>query len=180
MRINNRYDEAKSQYQAYTLKQVVEIFDRESLGLIDDIELENLFLKNALHLQKVEGQREAIQLQKQNDKLKFRLFYEHRDELKAIMALYNEKKEAKEKREKETDEECRGLKRKLKSGEIDDRQYKKKRNPLKREKDYNIFALRQYSSSVLEPLFPDLGFNISDVEAFFKDPRSAGPSESIG
>ena len=120
----------------------------------------------------MEGKPEAIQLQKQNDKLKFRLFYEHRDELKAIMALFNEKKEAKEKREKEINEECRELKRKLKSGEIDDRQYKKKRNPLKREKDYINYAIQQYWSSVLEPLFPNLGFNISDVEAFFKDPRS--------
>lgn len=31
---------------------------------------------------------------------------------------------------------------------------------------------KKYRRSVLEPLFPGLGFNISDVEAFFKDPRS--------
>ena len=96
------------------------------------------------------------------------------------MALFNEKKEQKEKREKEIEEECQELSRKLKSGEVDNKQYQKRLTPLKKEKDYIFYALRQYRRSVLEPLFPDLGFNISDVEAFFKDPRSAGPSESIG
>lgn len=172
MRINRRYDEAKSLYQAYTLKQVVELLDRESLSLTDDIELENLFLKNALNWQKEEVHYATQQLERQNFYLKSRLFYEHRDELKTIMAIFNEKKEKKEQREKEIDEECQVLYRKLESGEIDERQCKKKLIPLKKEKDYNIFALRQYRRSALEPLFPDSGLNLSDVEEYFNFGRN--------
>ena len=178
MRINNRYDEAKGLYQAYTLAQVVEILDGESLPLIDEKELEIVFLKNALLRRQSDILVEINQFKASIDRLKFQLFYGHRDDLKAIMAIYEEKKEKKEKREKEIDEECKELRRQLKSGEIDNKQYQKRLTPLKKEKENNIYLLREYRRSALEPLFPDLGYTISDVEAFFKDPRSAGPLKS--
>ena len=112
------------------------------------------------------------------ERLKFRLFYAYRDDLKAIMAIYEEKKAKKEKREKEIDEICKELYRQLKSGEMDNKQYQKRLTPLKKEKENNIYLLREYRRSALEPLFPDLGYTISDVEEFFKDPRSAGPLET--
>jgi hypothetical protein len=178
MRINNRYDEAKGLYQAYTLEQVVKILDGESLPLIDEKELEIVFLKNALLRRQSDILVEINQFKASIDRLKFQLFYGHRDDLKAIMAIYEEKKEKKEKREKEIDEECKELRRQLKSGEIDNKQYQKRLTPLKKEKENNIYLLREYRRSALEPLFPDLGYTISDVEAFFKDPRSAGPLKS--
>lgn len=180
MRINNRYDEAKGLYQAYTLEQVVEILDEESLPLIDDKELEIVFLKNALLRWRSDILGEINRLKDTIDRLKFQLFYRHRDELKAIMAIYEEKKEKKEQREKEINKECKELRRKLISGEIDNKQYQKRLTPLKKEKESNIYLLREYSRFALEPLFPDLGYNISDVEAFFKDPRSAGPLKPRG
>ena len=178
MRVNSRYDEAKSQYQAYTLEQVVEILDGESLPLIDDKELEIVFLKNALLRRQSDFLVEINQLKATIDRLKFQLFYEHRDDLKAILAIYEEKKEKKEKRENEIDEACKELRRQLKSGEIDNKQYQKRLTPLKKEKENNIYLLREYRRSALEPLFPDLDYTISDVEAFFKDPRSEGPLKS--
>ena len=178
MRINNRYDEAKSLYQAYSLKQVVEILDEERLPLIDDKELEIIFLKNALLRWRSDIFGEINQLKATIDRLKFQLFYGHRDELKAIMATYEEKKEQKEQREKEIDAECKELRRKLKSGKIDNKQYQKRLTPLKKEKKNNDYLLREYRRFALEPLFPDLGYTVCDVEAFFKDPRSEGPLKS--
>ena len=178
MRINNRYDEAKSLYQAYSLKQVVEILDEERPPLIDDKELEIIFLKNALLRWRSDIFGEINRLKDTIDRLKFQLFYGHRDELKAIMATYEEKKEKKEQREKEIDAECKELRRKLKSGEIDNKQYQKRLTPLKKEKKNNDYLLREYRRFALEPLFPDLGYTVCDVEAFFKDPRSAGPLKS--
>lgn len=178
MRINSRYDEAKSQYQAYTLKQVVDILEKESLSLIDDMELENIYLRSELYWKTKDMPIKIQNLEDMIGLLKFRLFYAYRDDLKAIMAIYEEKREKKEKREKEIDEECKELYRQLKSGEMDNKQYQKRLTPLKKEKENNIFLLREYRQSALEPLFPDLGFTISDVEAFFKDPRSAGPLKS--
>lgn len=179
MRINSRYDEAKSLYQAYTLKEVVDILEGETLSLIDDMELENIYLRSALYWKAKNLPIKISHLEDTIGRLKFRLFTAYRDDLKAIMAIYEEKKEKKEKREKEIDEECQELYRQLKSGEIDNKQYQKRLTPLKKEKEYNIFALQQYKRAVLEPLFPDLDYDIRDVEEFFKDPRSAGPSNTI-
>ena len=178
MRINNRYDEAKSLYQAYTLKDVVDILEGDSLSLIDDMELENIYLRSALYWKAKDLPMKIRNLEDTIDRLKFRLFYTYRDELKAIMAIYEEKKAKKEDREKEIDEACKELRRQLKSGEIDNKQYQKRFTPLKKEKENIIFILREYRSSALEPLFPDLDYTLDDVEAFFKDPHSAGPSES--
>ena len=175
MRINSRYDEAKSLYQAYSLEEVVEILDEESLPMTDDLEMENSFLKCALRKKQSDLSVEINHLKQTIGRLKYRLFYAYRDDLKAIMALYQEKKEQKEKREKKIDEECKELLRQLKSGEIDNKQYQKRVNPLKKEKENNKYMLRQYHRFALEPLFPDLDYTISDVEAFFKDPRLAGP-----
>ena len=178
IRINSRYDEAKSQYQAYTLKQVVDILEKESLSLIDDMELENIYLRSELYWKTKDMPAKIRNLEDTIGLLKFRLFYAYRDDLKAIMAIYEEKKAKKEKREKEIDEECQDLYRQLKAGEIDNKQYQKRLTPLKKEKEYNIFALQEYKRAVLEPLFPDLDYDIRDVEEFFKDPRSEGPLKS--
>jgi hypothetical protein len=179
MRINSRYDEAKSLYQAYTLKEVVDILEKDSLSLIDDMELENIYLRRALYWRTKNLPIRISRLENMIGCLKFRLFYAYRDDLKAIMAIYEEKKAKKEAREKEIDEECKELYRQLKSGEIDNKQYQKRLTPLKKEKENNIFILREYRRSALEPLFPDLGYTLDDVEDFFKDPRSAGPSSTI-
>ena len=179
MRINSRYDEAKSLYQAYTLKEVVDILEKESLSLIDNLELENIYLRSALYWKAKNLPIKISHLEDTIGRLKFRLFFAYRDELKDIMAVYEENKAKKEKREKEIDEECQELYRQLKAGEIDNKQYQKRLTPLKKEKEYNIFALQEYKRVVLEPLFPDLDYDIRDVEEFFKDPRSAGPSNTI-
>ena len=176
MDINCRYDEAKHRYQAYTLKQVVEILDEEKLYLNDDKETEILFLKNALCRQKKDMADEKKRLEGAINKLKNRLFYEHLDELEAIMANYNEKKVQKEKREKEIDEECKELRRELKSGEINNKQYQQQLTSLKKEKKDNDVLLRNYRIDALEHLFPRLWcIDFDDVKKFCEDPRSDGP-----
>ncbi|MBR6226719.1 MAG: hypothetical protein IKQ79_00285 [Bacteroidales bacterium] len=174
--INCRYDKAKDQYQAYTLKQVVEILDKENLSLNDDMEMEILFLKSALCRQKIDRADEKKRLERTIDKLKNRLFYDHRDELEAIIATYNEKIAQKEKREKEIDEECKELRRKLKSGEIDNKQYQKQLTPLKKEMEDNKDMPRNYQIEALRTMFPGLWcIDFDDVKQYCEDPRSVGP-----
>lgn len=174
--INCRYDEAKDKYQAYTLKQVVEILDKENLYLDDDMEMEILFLKSALCRQKIDRADEKKRLERTINKLKNRLFYDHRDELEAIIATYNEKIEQKEKREKEIDEECKELRRKLKSGEIDNKQYQKQLTSLKKEKENNKDMPRNYQIEALNTLFPRLWcIDFDDVKKFCENPRADGP-----
>lgn len=92
---------------------MVEILDKENLYLNDDMEMEILFLKSALCRQQKDMADEKKRLESTINKLKNTLFYEHRAELEAIMATYNEKIAQKEKREKEIDDECKKLRRKL-------------------------------------------------------------------
>ena len=154
MDINCRYDKAKDRYQAYILKQVVEILDKENLYLNDDMEMEILFLKSALCRQQKDMADEKKRLESTINKLKNTLFYEHRAELEAIMATYNEKIAQKEKREKEIDDECKELRRKLKSGEIDNKQYQKRLTSLKKEKEDNDNMPRNYRIEALCTIIP--------------------------
>ncbi len=181
IRINSRYDEAKSLYEAYSLKRVVEILDKENLSLIDDKEMEILYLKSVLCRQQKDMANEMKQLEVMIDMLKTRLFHEHRDELKAIMANYEEKKEKKEQREKEIYEERKELRRKLKSGEIDNKQYQKQLTPLKKEKEDNDYMVREYRREALRALFPRLWFiTIDDVEKFCSGLGHAFNEEELG
>ena len=176
MDINCRYDKAKDRYQAYTLKQVVEILDKENLYLDDDMEMEILFLKSALCRQQKDRADEKKRLESTINKLKNRLFYEHRDELEAIIATYNEKIAQKEKREKEIDDECKKLRRKLKSGEIDNKQYQKQLTPLKKEKEDNVNMPQNYRIEALRTMFPRLWcIDFDDVKKYCEDSRSDGP-----
>ena len=171
MRINSRYDDAKGLYQAYTLEQVVEIMEEEDLSSVDDKEIEILFLKSALRKRQKNSSNQIKQLYEIINKLKFHLFYAHRDALKNIMAIHDEKKEQKEKREKEIDAACKELRKKLKAGEIDNKHYQQQLTPLKKEKEHNDFQLRNYRWDAVKELFPDLNYTLDDVESFFKDPR---------
>ncbi len=181
IRINSRYDKAKSLYQAYSLKQVVEILDKENLSLIDDKEMEILYLESALFRQQKDMANEMRQLEAKIDMLKTSLFHEHRVELKAIMDTYEEKKEKKEQREKEIAEERKELHRKLKSGEIDNKQYQKQLTPLKKEKESNEYMLREYRREALRALFPRLWFiTIGDVEKFCSGLKHASNEEEPG
>jgi len=173
MDINSRYDEAKDQYDAYTLKQVIEILDQENLSLIDEKETEILYLKSALRRKQKYMTDKIKQLTDIIDKLKFQLFHAHRDELKAIMAIHDEKKEQKENREEEIKAACKELRRRLKAGEIDNKQYQQQLTPLKKEKEHNDYLLSNYRYEAVKELFPGMDYTFDDVEQFFKDPRLA-------
>lgn len=173
MDINSRYDEAKDQYDAYTLKQVIEILDKENLSLIDEKETEILYLKSALRRKQKYMTDEIKRLTDIIDKLKFQLFYAHRDELKAIMAIHDEKKEQKENREKEIKAACKELRRRLKADEIDNKHYQQQLTPLKKEKEHNDYLLSNYRYEAVKELFPGMDYTFDDVEQFFKDPRLA-------
>lgn len=173
--INCRYDEAKDLYQTYTLKQVVEILDKENLSLIDNRDMEILCLKSAIRAQQKDMSNEIKRLKGRIDKLKDELFYENRDALKDIMAVYNEKKEQKEKREKEIDAACKELRKKLKSGEIDNKHYQQQLSPLKKEKENNDNLLGRYREEAVEKLFPKVFFTFDEMVEFINDPRFANP-----
>ena len=171
MRINSRFDEAKSLYQAYTLEEVVKILKEEGRTKIDDKGIHILFLKIALRKKHIELTKKIEYYEGEIDKLKFQLFSSHRAGLEAIMAVYKEKEEKKKKREDEINAECKELYRQLKSGEIDNKQYQKQLTPLKKEREHNKYLLEDYRREALNELFPDMRYTLDDAERFFNDPR---------
>jgi hypothetical protein len=88
------------------------------------------------------------------------------------MAVYEEKKVKKEKREEEIDEDFKELYKRLKSGELDNKHYQKQLTPLKKERENNDYLLSNYRRSALEPLFPNLAFTLDDVEKYFEKKRN--------
>ena len=138
MRINTRYDEAKNQYQAYSLEEVVETLEREGLTTVDDKDMQILFLDSELHLlNKVMTKNMESLLNKVGD-LKLQLMNAYRDKLEALMKDYKETKEQVQRKEQAIDEECRDLRHKLKQGLIDNKQYQCRLTPLKKEKKHRF------------------------------------------
>ncbi len=171
MKINTRYDEAKSKYQAYSLKEVVEIIDAER----DDKETQIIFLKGALQLQHTKMMNEKKYWQREVDMLRFHLMYAHKPELEAFMEDYTKREEQKLQREKEIDDECKELRGQLKSGEIDNKQYQKRLTPLKKERVENSFDLNSYCWDEIKKIFPGIGISLESIKDFLKDPRSSEP-----
>ena len=176
--INNRYKKAKELYHAYTLKQVVEILGEEGVDMVDDKDIEILFLKSALHRQQTEMSIEINRLESKVDKmaskidrLKYQFMHEHRAELEAFVAEYTERENAVAIREKEIVEESKELRGKLKTGELSMSQFQKLFVPLKQEKKANALKLQAFCCERLDELFPGLGFSVNEVKEFLKDPR---------
>ena len=178
MRINSRYDEAKSLYQAYTLEEVVEILGREGLTTVNDKDIQILFLDSELRRQRKTTTDKIACLENKIESLKFHLFYEHRAELEAFVAEYKQRKDQVARRENEITEERKELRRKLKSFELSNKEYAKQLASLKKEKEENAYQLRFFREEVLDGLFPDLNISLSDVERFLEDPRSSAPLQS--
>ena len=178
MRINNRYDEAKSLYQAYTLEEVVEILEKEGLTAVIDKDLQILFLDSELRrLRKTTTDKIAC-LESKIESLKFQLLYDHRVELKAFVAEYKERESQVLRRAEEITEECKELRRKLKTFELNNKQYQGQITPLRKERKENTYQLHRFCDETLDGLFPDLHISLSDVERFLDDPRLSAPLQS--
>ena len=178
MSINTRYDKAKSLYQAYTLEEVVEILEREGLTAVNDKDLQILFLDSELRrLRKTTTDKIAC-LESKIESLKFQLLYDHRAELKAFVTVYKERESQVLRRAEEITEECKELRRKLKSFELNNKEYQKQITPLRKERKENAYQLHSFCEETLDRLFPDLYISLSDVERFLDDPRSSAPIQS--
>ena len=172
MEINNRYDEAKSLYQAFTLEEVVETLEREGLTTVDDKDIQILFLDSEICRLNKKITNTTMCLEKKIKKLKLQLMNSYKDKLEALMKEYKEKQEQVQRKEKAIDEECQDLSHKLKLGLIDNKQYQSQLTPLKNEKTENDFQLYSFGRRALDKLFPDLDITINDVEQFLEDPET--------
>ena len=178
MSINNRYDEAKSLYQAYTLEEVVEILEREGLTAVNDKDLQILFLDSELRRLRKTTTDNIEYLERKIENLKFQLLYAHRAKLEAFLTEYKERENQVLRRAEEITEECKELRHRLKSFELNNKEYQKQITPLRKERQENTYQLHRFCDETLDGLFPDLRISLNDVERFLEDPKSSSPLQS--
>ena len=151
--INTRYDEAKSKYEAYTLRQVLSIFEDEGTKVA---------YKKSTHI---------FFLEQANKELKRRmrsLLELKCEELKAFMTEYKEREKATAYRLLQIRHERLALRKRMKSGEIDNLQYQKLWMPLGKEKGRIVGEMNQFVNEALRTLYPDDTITLSEVKDFLE------------
>ena len=179
MEINTRYDEAKSMYDAYTLRQVLSIFENEGIKVaykkntnLFFLEQANKELKRSIRSLKAYTEHLYTKLHKALLELKC-------VELKAFMAEYNEREEAMAYRLAQIQHERLELRKQLKSNEIDGIQYQKLWMPFHKEKKQIVSEMNRFVDDALHTLYPDDSITLSEVKDFLeKDSSSNVDSKS--
>ena len=169
VQINRRYNEAKSLYEAYTLREVLTNIERE--------ENNGLFRKN-IHIfsleQEIKQLKMEIRKQEQNSediyaRYRNHLFNEKRSELEAFFVEYKTKREDVKNRIAMIDAQRMELRRQMREGVIDHLQYQRLWTPIHKEKDNIQLALMMYEHETLRKIIPDIMASVHDVEEYLKE-----------
>lgn len=162
--INSRYDYAKNNYEAYTLKQVIDSLRSETAD--DSNAVEVMFLRNdndKLRLC-VDSLRE--QIESLTNKLhQVLLCYKH-NELKRFLQEYYELKEKTDKQVFEIQQERIRMRKLLRSNEITNVEYQRKWSPLKQAKEKAIYNFDDFVRSSLFALFPEDRITLDEIMDF--------------
>lgn len=105
------------------------------------------------------------------DRLMFQLVTTCKAELEAFVERYKVMEEEASSKGREVGEKITELRRRLKSGEIDNRQYQKQLTPLKNEKKEIAAALRRYELSTLSNMFPEMVITVDEVAHYLEEER---------
>lgn len=166
--INNRYDEAKSKYEAYTLRQVLSIFEDEGTNVAYKKSTHIFFLEQAnkelkRRMRSLEAYTEHIYTKLHKALLELKC-----EELKAFMTEYKEREKAMAYRLLQIRHERLALRKRMKSGEIDNLQYQKLWMPLGKEKGRIVGEMNQFVNEALRTLYPDDTITLSEVRNFLE------------
>lgn len=134
MKINKRYDEAKSTCQAYTLQQVLDIFKTEGRTVNPHI-IDNVFLSN-----KIGRLEKNVEYYKRQAEDATEMFHEHlvlsrADEIEQAICELEERQAHLYRTIAQIDERHKELRRRMKAGEITNVEYQKKWHPLHNLRD---------------------------------------------
>ena len=168
MEINTRYDEAKSKYEAYTLRQVLSIFENEGTKVAYKKSTHIFFLEQAnkelkRRMRSLEAYTEHIYTKLHKALLELKC-----KELKAFMTEYKEREETMAYRLTQIQHERLELRKQLKSNEIDSIQYQKFWMPLHKEKVQIVSEMNRFVDDALRTLYPDDKITLSEVKDFIE------------
>ncbi len=156
MQINRRYADAKARYEAYTFRQVLGILEREGRKERIEDNTRIFFLERAvkdLRCRLTASQDYALKV---HEKWHEALMEWKREELKAFVAEYQERKADADSRLAQIGEERLALKRQLKSGKISNAEYQKRWMPLHRKRDDIQFGVNNFVVMSLHSIFPGI------------------------
>ena len=164
---NDHFYEFDDVDKVYTLREIVEIL-KEDHNELDDNEVHIAFLKSALKQRDARMNGRIENLEEQIWCLKKHLMKLQQTELKACLMDYEMEKERTLAKEEDINEKIIELRRKLKVGELDKKQYQELITPLKDKREAVRIKMQSLSFMVPETLFPRVGITIEDIEKFLK------------
>lgn len=164
---NDHFYEYDNVDKVYTLREIVEILI-EDHNELDDNEVHIAFLKSAIKQKDARMSGIIKNLEEQIWCLKKHLMKMQKTELEACLIEYEMEKERTTAKEKDIDEKIIELRRKLKAGELDNKQYQELVTPLKDKREAVRIKMQSLSFMVPETLFPRVGITIEDIEKFLK------------
>ena len=110
-------------------------------------------------------------LEYQVDRLKWQLVMAHKSKLEPFMERYKEKKAEADVQTGVIRERIIALRRQLRSGEIDNKQYQKQLTPLKREKKEIAAALNRFAYQELDDMIPEHNIATEEIEQYLEETR---------
>ena len=126
-------------------------------------------------INKIEDKDEKIEiLEYFIDRLRYQLVKEHKAESELFLIKLNQLKEETASKKNELSKQTTELRRKLKAGEIDTKQYQKEIAPLSKEKRMLTEALNDYEYYTLERLFPESHITPEEVKKYLDEECSCG------
>ena len=154
MRINSRYEDAKSKYQSYTLEEVVDIFSREGLLRPDPNEITILHLNNQVARLRQQIQEADKHDRKRNADYHRVLMKRHFDRLCPMVRELEQQLSNSEKRLTDIYALRADLRNRLKRKEISPHDYRKQVAPLNRERTEILRFCRNPSTTpICDTLF---------------------------
>jgi hypothetical protein len=168
MEINTRYDKAKWRYEAYTLREVLAIFEREGCKVTFRKNTHIFFLEQANRQLKREIQNLRAYSNQLYGKYRHHLLNEKRKELEAFIAEYHTKCD--DVRDKITmiHVQRMELRKQMREGVIDNLQYQRLWKPIHKEKKEIQAELVRFEQNTLREMIPDFSVSASEVERFLK------------
>ena len=169
MDINKRYDTVKGKYEAYSLQQVLDIFEKEGRTSVDETEMDLFFLEKEIEMWKQKCRKIEENSKREYDKIFRMLLSTKHDELVQFYEDYQQKRKQVETRCDEIHNRRLEMRRQIREGEMTPREFQRIWTPLNKERDQLQFGMEREMREKLSKLFPDLSLSLEEVENYLKE-----------
>lgn len=152
--------------EPYSLKEIIDILNKEGNNADGDKDIQIFFLQNALKKQKRELDIKAHVWKSKIRRLKLQLVTMHQDELIAFIDEYRTIEKRLLNEEKTIGNQIVELRKKLRSGEIDNKQFQKLFTPLKNERNKVKYRLNNCLKLSPNAFLAGQELTIDEIEHF--------------